>query len=155
MFELASLSKLRRVGLVRLPNLTDNAVFALSEKHAGLERIHLSYCDNISVGAIHFLLQRLPKLTHLSLTGIPQFRRKDLRAFCRLPPKVSQCNFPFTTLILMATFLYRRTSINTSAWRSVSTLGRVSLTFASTFIASLSMKEISSLNKMFILIFQP
>lgn len=89
MLELASLSKLRRVGLVRLPNLTDNAVFALSEKHAGLERIHLSYCDSISVGAVHFLLQRLPKLTHLSLTGIPQFRRKDLRQFCRLPPRVS------------------------------------------------------------------
>ena len=86
--ELASLPKLRRVGLVRLPNLTDNAVFALGEKHAGLERIHLSYCDNISVAAIHFLLQRLHKLTHLSLTGITQFRRKDLRAFCRLPPKV-------------------------------------------------------------------
>jgi len=88
-FELASLSKLRRVGLVRLPNLTDNAIFALSEKHSGLERIHLSYCEGISVGAIHFLLQRLPKLTHLSLTGIPQFRRKDLRHFCRSPPRVS------------------------------------------------------------------
>ncbi|KAF8341464.1 uncharacterized protein EI90DRAFT_2989251 [Cantharellus anzutake] len=85
--ELASLPKLRRVGLVRLPNLTDNAVFALGERHTGLERIHLSYCDNISVAAIHFLLQRLHKLTHLSLTGITQFRRKDLRAFCRPPPK--------------------------------------------------------------------
>jgi F-box and leucine-rich repeat protein GRR1 len=86
--ELASLSKLRRVGLVRLSNLTDNAVFALGEKHTALERIHLSYCDNISVAAIHFLLQRLNKLTHLSLTGIPQFRRRDLKTFCRVPPKV-------------------------------------------------------------------
>ncbi|KAF9516875.1 hypothetical protein BS47DRAFT_1380845 [Hydnum rufescens UP504] len=85
--ELASLSKLRRVGLVRLSNLTDNAVFALGEKHTALERIHLSYCDNISVAAIHFLLQRLNKLTHLSLTGIPQFGRRDLKTFCRVPPK--------------------------------------------------------------------
>lgn len=89
-FEIAALSKLRRVGLVRLPHLTDNAVYALSEKPtAGLERIHLSYCDNISVAAIHFLLQRLQRLTHLSLTGIPQFRRKDLRQFCRSPPSVN------------------------------------------------------------------
>lgn len=87
-FELSSLSKLRRVGLVRLPHLTDIAIASLSEKHTGLERIHLSYCDNITVGAVFGLLMRLPGLTHLSLTGIPQFRRKDLRQFCRLPPRV-------------------------------------------------------------------
>ena len=86
--ELAALPKLRRVGLVRLPNLTDNAVVALGEKHKLLERIHLSYCDNISVRAIHYILQRLSHLTHLSLTGIAQFRRLDLRKFCRTPPAV-------------------------------------------------------------------
>ncbi|KAL0949362.1 hypothetical protein HGRIS_009431 [Hohenbuehelia grisea] len=86
-FELSSLPKLRRVGLVRVNNLTDEAVYALAERHATLERIHLSYCDKITVPAIHFLLQKLHKLTHLSLTGVPAFRSPDLQAFCRPPPK--------------------------------------------------------------------
>ncbi|KAH9912618.1 uncharacterized protein BXZ73DRAFT_93161 [Epithele typhae] len=85
-FELSTLSKLRRIGLVRVNNLTDQAIQALGERHTNLERIHLSYCDQISVMAIHFLLQRLPKLTHLSLTGITSFRRPELQQFCRAPP---------------------------------------------------------------------
>ena len=87
-FELASLPKLRRIGLVRVSNLTDEAVYALAERHSTLERIHLSYCDQISVMAIHFLLQKLHKLTHLSLTGIPSFRKPELQQFCRQPPQV-------------------------------------------------------------------
>ena len=87
-FELASLQKLRRVGLVRVNNLTDQALYALGERHATLERIHLSYCDQISVLAVHFLLQKLPKLTHLSLTGVSSFRRPELQQFCRSPPQV-------------------------------------------------------------------
>ncbi|EJF62777.1 RNI-like protein, partial [Dichomitus squalens LYAD-421 SS1] len=85
-FELSTLQKLRRIGLVRVNNLTDQAIQALGERHATLERIHLSYCDQISVMAIHYLLQKLPKLTHLSLTGIPAFRRAELQQFCRPPP---------------------------------------------------------------------
>ncbi|KAF8450517.1 hypothetical protein L210DRAFT_3639612 [Boletus edulis BED1] len=86
-FELASLPKLRRIGLVRVSNLTDEAIYALAERHNTLERIHLSYCDQISVMAIHFLLQKLHKLTHLSLTGIPSFRKPELQQFCRQPPQ--------------------------------------------------------------------
>ncbi|KAM6496002.1 hypothetical protein JOM56_008708 [Amanita muscaria] len=86
-FELATLPKLRRIGLVRVNNLTDEAIYALAERHATLERIHLSYCDQISVMAIHFLLQKLHKLTHLSLTGIPAFRQPELQQFCRDPPR--------------------------------------------------------------------
>ncbi|KAE9410162.1 RNI-like protein [Gymnopus androsaceus JB14] len=85
-FELAGLPKLRRIGLVRVHNLTDEAVFALAERHATLERIHLSYCDQISVMAIHFLLQKLHKLTHLSLTGVTAFRQPELQRFCRAAP---------------------------------------------------------------------
>lgn len=88
-FELSALPKLRRIGLVRVSNLTDQAIYALGERHSTLERIHLSYCDQITVLAIHFLLQKLPKLTHLSLTGIPAFRRSELQQFCRDPPPVS------------------------------------------------------------------
>ncbi|KAG6895417.1 hypothetical protein C0992_001379 [Termitomyces sp. T32_za158] len=86
-FELAALPKLRRIGLVRVTNLTDEAIYALGERHTSLERIHLSYCDQISILAIHFLLQKLDKLTHLSLTGVPAFRQPELQKFCRDPPK--------------------------------------------------------------------
>ncbi|EGN93032.1 hypothetical protein SERLA73DRAFT_98359 [Serpula lacrymans var. lacrymans S7.3] len=86
-FELSSLPKLRRIGLVRVNNLTDEAIYALADRHGTLERIHLSYCDQISVMAIHFLLQKLHKLTHLSLTGIPSFRKTELQQFCRQPPQ--------------------------------------------------------------------
>ncbi|KAJ3788680.1 RNI-like protein [Lentinula aff. detonsa] len=85
-FELAALPKLRRIGLVRVPQLTDEAVYALADRHATLERIHLSYCDQISVMAIHFLLQKLHKLTHLSLTGVTAFRQPELQRFCRAAP---------------------------------------------------------------------
>ncbi|KAJ3516304.1 hypothetical protein NLJ89_g1209 [Agrocybe chaxingu] len=86
-FELSALPKLRRVGLVRVNQLTDEAIYALAERHATLERIHLSYCDQISVMAIHFLLLKLHKLTHLSLTGVPAFRQPELQRFCRDAPK--------------------------------------------------------------------
>ncbi|KAF8914177.1 hypothetical protein CPB84DRAFT_1840911 [Gymnopilus junonius] len=86
-FELSALPKLRRVGLVRVSQLTDEAIYALAERHATLERIHLSYCDQISVMAIHFLLLKLHKLTHLSLTGVPAFRQSELQKFCREAPK--------------------------------------------------------------------
>ncbi|KAJ6628796.1 hypothetical protein B0H10DRAFT_2160758 [Mycena sp. CBHHK59/15] len=85
-FELSALPKLRRVGLVRVSNLTDEAIFSLADRHATLERIHLSYCDQITVMAVHFLLQKLHKLTHLSLTGVPAFRQPELQRFCREPP---------------------------------------------------------------------
>lgn len=109
MFELASnLPRLKRIGLVRVSsctnrclllcsvlissrsfqvsNLTDQAIFALAERTT-LERIHLSYCENVSVSAVQFLLSRLSRLNHLSLTGVPAFRRADLQHFCRPPPK--------------------------------------------------------------------
>lgn len=90
-FELSALPKLRRVGLVRVNQLTDEAIYALAERHATLERIHLSYCDQISVMAIHFLLLKLHKLTHLSLTGVTAFRQQELQQFCREAPKVRLC----------------------------------------------------------------
>jgi hypothetical protein len=97
-FELSSLPKLRRVGLVRVNSLTDEAIYALGERHATLERIHLSYCNHITIMSIHFLLQKLPKLTHLSLTGIPAFRRPELQRFCRPPPPVWHALFAGTLL---------------------------------------------------------
>lgn len=85
---LAALPKLRRIGLVRVLNLTDDAVYALADRPPTLERIHLSYCDNISVMAVALLLERLPRLMHLSLTGVSAFRDSELglQRFCRTPP---------------------------------------------------------------------
>ncbi|KAK4052080.1 SCF ubiquitin ligase complex subunit [Microbotryomycetes sp. JL201] len=86
-FELAAnLPRLKRIGLVRVANITDQAIYALHVR-TSLERIHLSYCENITVLAIHELLQKLTRLTHLSLTGVPAFRRPDLQTWCRMPPR--------------------------------------------------------------------
>ena len=87
-FELANLPKLRRIGLTRLNNLTDEAIYALGDRHRTLERVHLSYCDRVTLTAIHDLLQRLQGLTHLTLTGNPAFLRPELQRFCRPPPDV-------------------------------------------------------------------
>lgn len=116
-FELSALPKLRRVGLVRVSNLTDEAIYSLAERHASLERIHLSYCDQISVMAIHFLLQKLHKLTHLSLTGVPAFRQPELQQFCREPPRVNRLFISS----LFADLGFCRSSIRLNSSPSVST----------------------------------
>ncbi|GJN87790.1 hypothetical protein Rhopal_000745-T1 [Rhodotorula paludigena] len=85
-FELAAnLPRLKRIGLVRVTNITDDAIASLRTR-TSLERIHLSYCDNLSVAAIHDLLSSLPRVTHLSLTGVTSFRKRALQQFCRQPP---------------------------------------------------------------------
>lgn len=87
-FELAGLSSLRRLSLVRVQKLTDIAVFALAEQATSLERLHLSYCDRLSLEAIHVLLKKLENLHHLTATGIPSMKRKGTRRFSDLPPNV-------------------------------------------------------------------
>lgn len=42
----------------------------------------------MSVSAVTFLLNRLLRLTHLSLTGISVFKTRDLQQFCRPAPSV-------------------------------------------------------------------
>ncbi|KAK0568698.1 SCF ubiquitin ligase complex subunit [Tilletia horrida] len=87
-FEIAThLPRLRRIGLVKVNNLTDEGIRRLVERHTCLERIHLSYCENITVDAIFRLLTKLHKLTHLSLTGVTSFRNEELQQFCRQPPE--------------------------------------------------------------------
>ena len=111
---LASLPKLRRIGLVKCQNITDVSIHALATGDArgrilpptqpsNLERVHLSYCLNITVEVcnrrlihciiltltqgIKDLLNNCPRLTHLSLTGIAEFYgRHDLISFCREAP---------------------------------------------------------------------
>ncbi|OWB74185.1 hypothetical protein B5S31_g3968 [[Candida] boidinii] len=89
--ELALLPKLRRIGLVKCAQITDVGILALAASVGNsddtLERVHLSYCLNLTVGPIYKLLIACPKLTHISLTGISQFLRPDITQFCREPPQ--------------------------------------------------------------------
>src|ERR1700709_1429715 len=88
-FELASLHSLRRLSLVRIHKLTDIAIFALAEHATGLERLHLSYCDRLSLEALHLLLRKLDRLQHLTATGVPSLRRRGVDRFSEIPPSVS------------------------------------------------------------------
>ncbi|KAL2022404.1 hypothetical protein VTK56DRAFT_5471 [Thermocarpiscus australiensis] len=111
--KLANLPKLKRIGLVKCANITDASVIALananrrsrmrkdaygnlipgdySSNHSTLERVHLSYCTNLTLRSILRLLNSCPRLTHLSLTGVQAFLREDLEAFSRdAPPEFTE-----------------------------------------------------------------
>ncbi|KAI1110573.1 hypothetical protein F5Y14DRAFT_454891 [Nemania sp. NC0429] len=102
---LAGLPKLKRIGLVKCASITDKSMYALASANdhrsqyrnaasrpghdmraPSLERVHLSYCTNLTLPSIIKLLNCCPKLTHLSLTGVPAFLRDDLDRFCREAP---------------------------------------------------------------------
>ncbi|KAF9453019.1 RNI-like protein [Macrolepiota fuliginosa MF-IS2] len=84
--ELAGLSSLRRLSLVRVQKLTDIAIYALAEHATSLERLHLSYCDRLSLEAIHVMMKRLEKLHHLTAIGVPSLKRGGIQRFSELPP---------------------------------------------------------------------
>ena len=99
--QLANLPKLKRVGLVKCAGITDRSIQALAtyggrigmgrpkDRSHGvsvLERVHLSYCTQLTLDGIHTLLNNCPRLTHLSLTGVQSFLRDDLTVFCREAP---------------------------------------------------------------------
>ncbi|EGW31050.1 protein required for glucose repression and for glucose and cation transport [Spathaspora passalidarum NRRL Y-27907] len=87
--ELANLPKLRRIGLVKCSLITDSGILELVRRRGEqdcLERVHLSYCTNLTIGPIYLLLKSCPKLTHLSLTGISSFLRREITQYCRDPP---------------------------------------------------------------------
>lgn len=89
LIELASLPKLRRIGLVKCNQITDTGILELVSRrgeHDCLERVHLSYCTNLTIVPIFYLLKSCPKLTHLSLTGISAFLRSEITQYCRDPP---------------------------------------------------------------------
>ncbi|KAF9268138.1 RNI-like protein [Marasmius fiardii PR-910] len=86
-FELSGLPSLRRLSLVRVHKLTDVAVFALAEHAIGLERLYISYCDHISLEAVHILLKNLKGLQHLAATGIPSLKRQGVHRFSEKAPE--------------------------------------------------------------------
>ncbi|GMG36356.1 unnamed protein product [Ambrosiozyma monospora] len=88
--ELAQLQKLRRIGLVKCSSITDEGIVALADARYlddTLERVHLSYCVNLTLYPIYKLLKSCPKLTHISLTGVSPFLRPDITRYCRAPPQ--------------------------------------------------------------------
>ncbi|KAL2201897.1 RNI-like protein [Sarocladium strictum] len=108
---LAFLPKLKRIGLVKCANITDESVFALADAayrprmrrdahgafiggeyfSSSLERVHLSYCLNLTLKSILRLLNSCPRLTHLSLTGVVAFQREEFQPYCRqAPPEFTQ-----------------------------------------------------------------
>jgi hypothetical protein len=101
-FELACLARLRRLSLVRVHKITDLAVCALAEQASQLERLHLSYCDQLSLDSIHLLLRKSRHLQHLTATGVPAFRRQGVHRFSDPPPPVS----PFVELRCSGLFYF-------------------------------------------------
>ncbi|KAK7470470.1 SCF ubiquitin ligase complex subunit [Stygiomarasmius scandens] len=85
-FELSGLESLRRLSLVRVQKLTDIAIFSLAEHSTALERLYVSYCDHLSLDAIHLLLKKLGRLQHLAATGVPSLKRKGVHRFSDDPP---------------------------------------------------------------------
>ena len=123
---LAVLPKLKRIGLVKCNSITDESIYTLAEiatrprvrrdanglfiggeyYTSNLERIHLSYCVNLTLKvcdpssayqpltntmqSILKLLHACPRLSHLSLTGVPAFQGDEFAPFCReAPPGMS------------------------------------------------------------------
>lgn len=89
LYELADLVKLKRIGLVKCSQMTDEGLLnmiSLRGRNDGLERVHLSYCSNLTIYPIYELLMACPKLSHLSLTAVPSFLRPDITTFCRPAP---------------------------------------------------------------------
>ncbi|KAE9967176.1 hypothetical protein BLS_007540 [Venturia inaequalis] len=91
--QLATLPKLKRIGLVKCNAITERSILALAKPKqsdppalSSLERVHLSYCTNLTVPGIAALLNNCPRLTHLSLTGVQAFLHERLTAFCRSAP---------------------------------------------------------------------
>ncbi|KAJ5894046.1 hypothetical protein N7495_005737 [Penicillium taxi] len=91
---LAALPKLRRIGLVKCAKITNFGIKAFTFKHphhrlsiSNLERVHLSYCTSLTLESIHPLVNKCPRLTHLSLTGVQPFLRPNLTGFCRAAPE--------------------------------------------------------------------
>lgn len=89
LYELADLPKLKRIGLVKCTQMTDEGLLnmvSLRGRNDTLERVHLSYCSNLTIYPIYELLMSCPRLSHLSLTAVPSFtpRYNDVLQACTL-----------------------------------------------------------------------
>ncbi|CDO94361.1 unnamed protein product [Kluyveromyces dobzhanskii CBS 2104] len=95
LYELAELPKLKRIGMVKCSQITDEGLLTMISirgRNDTLERVHLSYCTSLTIYPIYELLMACPKLSHLSLTAVPSFLRPDITQFCRSPPSEFTAN---------------------------------------------------------------
>ncbi|OEJ82465.1 SCF E3 ubiquitin ligase complex F-box protein GRR1 [Hanseniaspora opuntiae] len=86
---LSNFKRLRRLGMVKCMKLDDYTLLKfLAKTNAQLERVHLSYCPQLTGFSILELLRRHPKLQHLSVSGIPavQSLLPKLRDYSRQAP---------------------------------------------------------------------
>ncbi|CAL1700188.1 unnamed protein product [Somion occarium] len=84
--EIGTLTHLRRLSLVGLHALTDNALLFLAEHTPTLMRLHVSQCNQLSLEAVHTLISRLTNLEHLSASGLPSLRRLGVKRFSESAP---------------------------------------------------------------------
>lgn len=86
---LSKFKRLRRLGMVKCMKLDDYTLLKfLAKTNAQLERVHLSYCPQLTGFSIIELLKRHSKLQHLSVSGIPavQSLLTKLREYSRQAP---------------------------------------------------------------------
>lgn len=86
---LSNFKRLKRLGMVKCMKLDDYTLLKfLAKTHAQLERVHLSYCPQLTGFSILELLKRHTKLQHLSVSGIPavQSLLPKLREYSRQAP---------------------------------------------------------------------
>ncbi|KAK2466064.1 hypothetical protein APHAL10511_001706 [Amanita phalloides] len=85
-FEVASLSYLKRLSLMGLNNITDIAIYAIAEHAVELERFHLAHCNQISLEAVYMLLKNLRKLQQVVLNGVPSCQGDGMEQLSEEPP---------------------------------------------------------------------
>ncbi|XBW37943.1 hypothetical protein QEN19_003527 [Hanseniaspora menglaensis] len=89
LISLFAFKRLKRLGLVKCSQLDDYTLLIfLSKTQAKLERVHLSYCQQLSGFSILELLRRHINIQHLSVSGIPAIRSMSpsIRQFSRPSP---------------------------------------------------------------------
>ena len=86
---LSNFKRLKRLGVVKCMKLDDYTLLKfLAKTAAQLERVHLSYCPQLTAFSILELLRRNSKLQHLSVSGIPAIQSllPEIRVFSRPAP---------------------------------------------------------------------
>ena len=87
LLHLATLPRLRRIGVVKCTGIDDTAVIALAvaQPNPPFERLHFSYCTQLTANAVKRLVNDCPHLVHLSLTGVSDFMHSSFRSLSKKP----------------------------------------------------------------------
>lgn len=103
LISLSLFKRLKRLGLVKCSQIDDYTLLIfLSKTQAKLERVHLSYCHQLTGFAILELLRRHINIQHLSVSGIPSIR--SISPLIRQYSRPSPPNFTSEQRISFAIF---------------------------------------------------